>query len=840
MPETHSHIFLNSQPEVAPYKSVQTSGSSPRIPGRNRLPHSQRLINELKAIWENVAIRTAQREAISLPSREGTYLEFRSQAGSELITKSLEDVRQGVRLLNIRHEGEGENLQTFATIYVPSSKEGHFLKKIEEYQNEEKDTVGGKPKNGDLVNSIEDVRIALLEALWMDPLGLIPSNSPDWCEVWLRTSNDDRTVMEGFLETLSLLDVEYKTNYLIFPERAVILIHCNRDQLVEIVAQNDYLAEFRIGQEAAGFWVNESNKDQQGWVQDLLSRINIVDSDVRICLLDSGVNNRHELIQPFLPDDSCLTVDPSWGVDDHDDGSGHGTLMSGIAIYNKLEEALVSGEEVTISHKLCSVKVLPRPSQNGTPKEFWGDVTDQGISRAEIRLPEERIVFCLSVTSKTDVDRGRPSSWSGAIDTTTFGSVDEKRLVIISVGNIKDTADWGAYPNSNLTNSIQNPGQAWNALSVGAITEKVLISDAAYNGHMPLAPIGGLSPFSSTSFTWDRKKWPVKPDVVFDGGNVLKAPDGQFIERYEDYGLLSTAKDTTRRQFDVINATSAAAGQASWLAAKIMEEYPQAWPETVRALIVHSASWSDEMLDQFHLNLASKSDVKDLMRIFGYGKPNADKALYTSNRSITYVAQEHIQPFIKDRVLVSGKNQTKYATKDMHFFKLPWPTEELLANPDVEVQLRITLSYFVEPGLGEIGWKDKYRYRSHGLCFDLNSETESEAEFKKRINAAAREEGEELENESGSQRWLIGMKGRTSGSIHSDIWKGTAAQVAACDMIGVFPVIGWWRQRTHLGKCDTQTRYSLVVSLETPALEVDLYTPVLTKIQTPLTINTGI
>jgi len=838
MPKTHSHIFLNTQPEVTSYTSVQTRGKKPNIPQRDRFSHSQRLVRVFKTIWEEVANRTAKREAVSLPTREGTYLEFKSQAGSDLVTKSLEDIKQGIRLLNIRQEGEGDSLQTFATIYVPSNKEQHFLKKIGEYQNPEKNTISGKPKNHDFVNSIEDIQLALLEALWMDPQEMIPTGSPNWCEVWLRVPSNYEEVIDSFIEILVLLNIPYKPNYLLFPERAVVLIYCNREQLIEILAQSDYLAEFRIGQEAAGFWVNESNQDQRVWVQDLLSRLNITDSDVRICIMDTGVNNGHELIQPLLSDENCLTVNPDWGVDDHEYGSGHGTLMAGISIYNKLEEVLASDKEIYLSHKLCSVKVLPRPNQDETPIEFWGDITDQGISRAEISLPNERIVFCLSITSKTNVDRGRPSSWSGAIDTSAFGNGDEKRLIIISAGNIKESSDWNTYPESNLTNSVQNPGQAWNALTVGAFTEKVLISDPSYKGHTPLAPVGGLSPFSSTSFSWNRKKWPIKPDVVFEGGNILKAHDGQLIEGYEDYGLLSTAKDTIRRQFDIINATSAAAAQASWFAAKIMEEYPKAWPETVRALIIHSASWSDEMLSQFNIDLSSKGDVKDLIRVFGYGKPEISKALYTTNRNVTYIAQEQIQPFVKDRVFVSGNYRTKYATKDMHFFKLPWPTEELLANPDVEVQLRITLSYFIEPGLGEIGWKDKYRYRSHGLCFDLNSETESEDEFKKRINAAAREEDEELENQSGSERWLIGMKGRTSGSIHSDIWRGTAAQIAACDMIAVYPVIGWWRQRTHLEKWNTQTRYSLVISLETPVREIDLYSSVIVKLQTPIKIDT--
>ncbi|MGB3466674.1 MAG: S8 family peptidase [Cyclobacteriaceae bacterium] len=838
MPNNYAHIFINNVPEVTPFTSIPASGSKPRIPNRNRISHGERLTNELQSIWQNVASQNSQREAISLPTKDGTYLEFRSQTGSDLITKSLEDIRQGVRLLNIRQVGNGENIQTMATVYIPDGKESHFIKKLQAYQDSSKDSKSGKPRNNDLVNSIQDIRLAFLEALWTDPLNFIPIHSPDWCEVWLRVSSSDESAVTSFLETLASLDIPYKPNYLSFPERAVILIYGKQDQFTELIARNDSLAEFRIGQEAAGFWVNESNRDQQGWVADLMSRINFGHSGVRICLLDSGVNNGHQLINPVLDDENCLTVNPEWGVDDHEFGSGHGTLMGGIAIYNKLEEALDSTEEISITHKLCSVKILPRPNQEETQKEFWGDITDQGISRAEINLPEERIVFCLSVTSKTDVDRGRPSSWSGAIDKSAFGVSENKRLIIVSSGNIKDIEEWNSYPDSNLTNSVQNPAQAWNALAVGAYTDKVLISDPAYINHVPLAPVGGLSPFSSTSFSWDRKKWPNKPDVVFEGGNILKAPDNQLIEGYEDYGLLSTAKNTIIRQFDLVNATSAAAAQASWLAAKIMEEYPQAWPETIRGLIIHSASWSDEMFSQFNKKPNAKNDIKDIMRLFGYGKPNKAKALYTTDKSLTFIAQEQIQPFIKAQVIKEGKKQTKYSTKDMHFFELPWPKEELLSNPDLEVELRITLSYFIEPGPGEVGWKDKYRYRSHGLCFDLNSETESEDEFKKRINAAAREEEEELANNSGSDRWMIGMNGRKSGSIHSDIWKGTAAEIASCNMIGVYPIIGWWKQRTHLQKCNSQTRYSLIVSLETPAVEIDLYTPVITKIQTPITIET--
>ena len=85
------------------------------------------------------------------------------------------------------------------------------------------------------------------------------------------------------------------------------------------------------------------------------------------------------------------------------------------------------------------------------------------------------------------------------------------------------------------------------------------------------------------------------------------------------------------------------------------------------------------------------------------------------------------------------------------------------------------------------------------------------------------------------------MKGRKFGSVHSDSWTGTAAQLAACNLLAVYPIIGWWRQRTHLNKIETSTRYSLIVTLETPVTDIELYTPVEVAIQNiiPIPIPTG-
>ena len=67
----------------------------------------------------------------------------------------------------------------------------------------------------------------------------------------------------------------------------------------------------------------------------------------------------------------------------------------------------------------------------------------------------------------------------------------------------------------------------------------------------------------------------------------------------------------------------------------------------------------------------------------------------------------------------------------------------------------------------------------------------------------------------------------------------TAAELSTCNLIGIFPIVGWWRERKHLGKVETDARYSLIISLETPAQDVELYTTVRTIMETNNEIRTS-
>ena len=813
----YKHIFLENGSSTTRFSPPPRTIIKNPIPSKDIPSHSAYLTRKFNEAWQ-----LAENErAVIQRDRNGVYIEFKSDPGAEMVTKSLEDLRSKVRLLNIRTEDEENQKVTYATVYIPRDKQNHFLNKIEAYAQNSKHT--------DLMNSIAEIRKALLiKSFWVDSPSLIPTGEKVWCEVWL--SSEDSGVLRDFEGLLEQEDIEAATGFIRFPERMVKLILANRRDLELLTTLSDYIAEYRRAKETAAFWLDMQNCEQAEWVRDLQGRIEVGrDPNVSVCILDTGINNGHPLLAPVLCDDDCMVVDPRWGVDDH---NGHGTLMAGIAAYGDLKECLSNGDPISIEHCLESVKIIPRPPLENR-QELWGHITTQAISRAEIRAPHRNRVICSAISATDSRDRGRPSSWSGQIDNLASGAEDGiKRLLVECAGNLTDLQLAIDYPSAQLTDSVHDPAQSWNALTIGAYTELDDIVDPTLAGFMPLARAGQLSPFTTTSLVWDNK-WPNKPDVVMEGGNL--SHDGQgFYDESEDLSLLSTFYMPVTRHFASHNMTSAATAKAAWLAAKIQSYYPESWPETVRALIVHSAEWTTALKEQF-LTDQTKGSYAKLLRICGYGVPDLARALYSAGNALTLISQAEIQPYEK------RENSSGYRTKEMHLYDLPWPKEVLLALPqDTEVSMRVTLSYFIEPGPGEIGWKDRYRYASHGLRFDVKSPVESSDDFVRRINAAiwTEEEGRPG-TQSAADHWVIGANGRDKGSIHSDIWQGTAAELANSGSIAVYPIIGWWKERYHLGRFNNRTRYSLIVSIMTPAEDIDIYTPVanILGITVPVTIE---
>jgi hypothetical protein len=154
------------------------------------------------------------------------------------------------------------------------------------------------------------------------------------------------------------------------------------------------------------------------------------------------------------------------------------------------------------------------------------------------------------------------------------------------------------------------------------------------------------------------------------------------------------------------------------------------------------------------------------------------------------------------------------------------------------VRLRITLSYFVEPNPGRRGWKKRHRYASHGLRFEVKGPTESTEEFQKRLNKMALEEDEVKPATGGdASEWYLGEQARNRGSLHSDILSCNAADLAERGVIAVYPVSGWWKDQPNRDCSEKGARYALIVSIETPGIETDIWTPVAQQVGVPVVVE---
>src|SRR5260370_36254314 len=101
-----------------------------------------------------------------------------------------------------------------------------------------------------------------------------------------------------------------------------------------------------------------------------------------------------------------------------------------------------------------------------------------------------------------------------------------------------------------------------------------------------------------------------------------------------------------------------------------------------------------------------------------------------------------------------------------------------------------------------------------------------------RINAAAVAEEEELGAiDAGADDWFLGPRLRNLGSVHSDYWRGTAAELARRSAIGVYPIGGGGKEKPAHQRYDRAFPHALFVSLPPVNRTIYISTPVIAKLQ---------
>lgn len=814
------HFFIGNNGVRYPLKRKGGgSGADKSLPAINPLLHTINLTGQLAELTslENEISIDAHKNDIE---RIGIQITFESFEGFELVFNSLENATQKIELLNIQLVDN----KYYATVFVPEGKLTFFQKKLQEYAaNIETES----PSHRDVIESIEAIKRATLQTLWTDSRELFPENAHEqvvW-EVWLVKGNG--TPEREFKKLAAQMELHVSPHQINFRERTVVYVTASAHKLSSSVHLLNCIAELKKPKETAEFFDELTIEEQREWTTELKTRL--VDTrdeeHPQITILDTGVNIGHPLIGPYSDKENLFTVNQAFGATDSD---GHGTNMSGLALYGDLQTALESQQPVEIGHSIESVKIINKGGDNNN--QAYGAITIEATTAPETAKPNVNRVFTMAVSATDSRDKGRPSAWSAAIDELCFnrlGEQDPKRLFIVAGGNSSlQPADFHQYPDCLDSQLIHDPGQSWNALTIGAYTEKVNLTDPRYDA--PLAKSGEISPYTSTSSDWEDKK-PIKPDVVFEGGNVALDSSGGIT--HSSLSLLTTDHDIQNRMFTTFWATSAATALAANFAAQIYARYPNLRPETVRGLMIHSAQWTDALKAQIQGGLTSKQMAAKLMRRVGYGIPNLEVALDSASQRVSVIIEDEIKPFKKG---TSSPGLNELVTHD-----LPWPKEILQDLGALPVKLTVTLSYFIEPNPSNRAFSSKYSYQSHNLTFDLKRSLEGADDLVMRINNGAERPPEfQVQNDNGD--WLIGSKNRAHGSIAKDVWTGTAAELAERNQIAIIPTAGWWKTRAPLKMYDETTRYSLILTIETPGSDVDIYTAVKAIIEAQIETKIGI
>ncbi|MFF0136425.1 S8 family peptidase [Streptomyces sp. NPDC005227] len=797
----------------------------------------------------------SERQALPSEDRsQGFAIHVQADAGLELKLESLNN--SGLSLLAVRPPGQGSPQE--AVVWVPDGSVQKLAKKINDFTL---DTPHGNPRNAQLVANMKHIERAVLANLWMEA---DPFPDPDeyrWWELWFdpRTAHGDQVqTLRHVAEAHSWVMAPRSVN---IGDFRVAQVAATARDLAAVMATGACPAEIRQPSFVEAL-LGDQRELQHGFVADLAERLRHPQPGApTVCLLDTGIHQEHPLLRGAL-----VNAHSEMASEGPEDRRGHGTWMAGVSLFgNGLGNALESREPIVLVHGLESVKILSLSPVD--PPRVFGEVTATAMSRVETSSgpPPLARVFAMAVTvpstARHNGTDGRATLWSTTIDALAVGTDVEARadgvdlvgapdpqtarLIIVSAGNVVDhpipamRGIDGTLSHLALCDTlrIEDPAHAWNVLTVGASTHLVDVpKHRDFAGYRPLATAGELSPFSRTSVAMPEAT-AIKPDIVLEGGNLLVDAQETHTALHDLVSVMTTGRPIADRVLTSINATSAATAQAARLAALAFAAYPQARPETVRGLLVHEAQWTENMTEGVYARtmrrkMTSGEFARKVLRRYGWGMPTEERVLSSAANAVTMMIQGTLVPFIR------GKTSIRLGELNLH--QLPWPREQLLELGTAPVQLRVTLSYFIEPNPGRKGVLGTHTYASHRLRFALKAPHQSLAHFENRVAIAAEAENDGITTVAAfesDKNWVVGSDNRNRGSLHADIWHGTATELADCGALAVYPAGGWWKYNNRADRVGTPVNYALLVSLATPEVTADLYTPTAVMLNVPITIE---
>ena len=355
-----------------------------------------------------------------------------------------------------------------------------------------------------------------------------------------------------------------------------------------------------------------------------------------VLVIDSGVQRGHPLIGPALGDaDVFPDLEHKWVTGEPDDGDtltgGHGTGVSGIAIYGDVAEC-IKNKLFQPQVWLFSARVT---NQNNEYEEesLLENQLEEAIDYFVRNYPNCKVINISLGNSSLIYQEGEKQFRFAAIIDEIAYRLQEKNLVfVLSAGNFWYDSDsqeliYKDYPDHLLQEDarIIDPATAAIALTVGSLSMGKGSSKYPNDARLAIAKEEKYpSPFTRHGLGVDGM---IKPDLVEFGGDYIL--DRGRIDCNDSGPAIITLNKNFQGSslFKAYVGTSFSAPRVANVAAKLFTKFPNASSNLIRSLIADSA--------QIPTNIPSSLDEHlSKQKIYGYGQPNFERAAYSTENQV--------------------------------------------------------------------------------------------------------------------------------------------------------------------------------------------------------------
>lgn len=405
-----------------------------------------------------------------------------------------------------------------------------------------------------------------------------------------------------------------------------------------------------------------------------------------ILLVDSGILSSHPLLENAVGDEIAIATRNSKKISEDDpyDDIGHGTQVAGVALYGDIKECIdnkIFKPEIWI----FSAKVMFKDEfgySTYDEEELLEHQLDEAVKRIVSSYPNCKVINLSLGDSAKRMHQGRRQfNLASLVDEL---SKELNVIFVTSTGNY-DSDESDKYPDylcDESTDKVKliDPATSALALTVGGLSNKLipnLLLEKFTEYPSPITRVGpGL-------------RGMIKPELVENCGCG-------FGEE-SDVMTINPHWINEARLFTLVAGTSFSAAKISNYIARIANKYPNRSMNLIKALLLSSTYIPlerPEPLKEISLYSSDKTAI-DLLKIYGYGKPDLEKSLFSESNRVILIRENtiklnqfHIYPvylpeeFIKERgdrrisvTLVFdplvNKNRADYlgASFEIHLFK---------------------------------------------------------------------------------------------------------------------------------------------------------------------------